>query len=91
MDIVLWTSEEQSCCIVYRHVGVKVFFMSGDRNEVKEYLRYLLDHNAECRKEGCASCQTLNNVCEQLRFHIFSGPVYPEVMTSATSHALSLH
>lgn len=65
--------------------------MSGDDDEVKEYLRYLLDHNAECRTEGCLSCLTLNNVCEQLRYHIFSGPVFPEIMTSTTGHASSLH
>jgi hypothetical protein len=72
-------------------VGMRVLFMSGDGNEVKEYLRYLLDHNGECRTEGCASCHTLDNVCEHLRYQIFSGSVYPEIMTPPTSRATSLH
>jgi hypothetical protein len=65
--------------------------MSGDDDEVKEYLRYLLDHNAECRTEGCISCLTLYNACEQLRNHIFSGPVFPDVVISASNRASSLH
>ena len=88
MDIALCSAEEQSCYVGFGYEGI---VMSGDGNEVKEYLRYLLDHNAECRTEGCASCRTLNNVCEHLRHQIFSGPVYPEIMTSATSHASSVH
>ena len=62
--------------------------MNGN-DEVKEYLRFLLDHNEGCRTEGCVLCLTLNNVCEQLRLQIFSGPVFPEVVTSAANHASS--
>jgi hypothetical protein len=66
-------------------------FMSGSE-DVKDYLRFLLDHNTECKKDGCISCLTLNNVCEQLRYHIFSGPLFPEIaIRSAASRAPALH
>jgi hypothetical protein len=60
--------------------------VSGD-NEMRDYLRYILNHSANCRIVGCASCLILSSVCEQLRHQIFSGPVFPEVMTCATSRA----
>ncbi|HEV3201515.1 MAG TPA: hypothetical protein VGZ73_26630 [Bryobacteraceae bacterium] len=64
--------------------------MSGS-DEVKEYLRVLLDHNAECGVEACVSCFILDRVCEQLRHQIFSSPLLPEILTPVTSGASSHH
>jgi len=53
--------------------------MSAD-DEIRVYLQSLLEHQAECQSEHCAWCLALQGVLESVRFRIFSGPVFPEVM-----------
>jgi len=59
--------------------------MNGDDPEIAEYLRFLLEHRGQCELAQCPSCLTLRSVFELIRNRLFSGPVYPEVMISATS------
>ena len=64
----------------------KGFLMSSD-NELKVYLQFLIDHSDECSLEACPLCASFDRVCELLRYQIFSGPVFPEVMRSTARHA----
>jgi hypothetical protein len=58
--------------------------MSND-DEIVKYLGSLLQHRTQCRKDNCRSCLTLQRICALIGNRIFSGPVYAEVMISATS------
>jgi len=59
--------------------------MNGKDAEITEYLRSLLEHQGQCELEQCPSCLTLRRIFELIRSRLFSSPVYPEVMISATS------
>ena len=59
--------------------------MKGKDAEITDYLRFLLEHEGQCELEHCPSCLTLQCVFELIRSRLFSSPVYPEVMISATS------
>jgi len=61
--------------------------MNGKDAEITEYLRFLLEHQGKCESQQCPSCLTLQNIFELTRNRLFSGPVYPKVMSSATSSA----
>ena len=61
--------------------------MNGKDAEITEYLRFLLEHQGQCELEPCPSCLTLQCIFELIRSRLFSSPVYPEVMISATSTA----
>jgi len=53
--------------------------MSAD-DEIRLYLQSLLEHEAECQSEHCPWCLALRGVLESVRWRIFTGPVFPEVM-----------
>ena len=53
--------------------------MSGD-DEIVSYLRSLIEHSIQCRDEQCASCLAFRKVLESVRYRIFSGVFFPEVM-----------
>jgi hypothetical protein len=36
----------------------------SSEDEVRLYLRFLLDHREQCALEVCSSCRALQNVCE---------------------------
>jgi hypothetical protein len=44
---------------------------SSDR-EIVEYLRFLVDHEAECSIDACPICATLTNICELAESLLFS-------------------
>jgi hypothetical protein len=43
----------------------------------------------ECEADACSLCLTLKGLCELLQHRIFSGPVFPEAVTSLTSRTSS--
>jgi hypothetical protein len=44
----------------------------SSEDEVRLYLRFLLDHREQCTLEVCPSCRALQNACELFRHQIFS-------------------
>lgn len=55
--------------------------MNAD-DEILLYLQFLLEHKADCQAERCSSCLALDGILECIRYQMFSGPVFPEVMIS---------
>ena len=52
-------------------------------SEIAVYLEDLLDHEASCKEETCARCQSLRNICQAVRTLIFSQVVFPRVAIAA--------
>ena len=51
--------------------------------EIREYLDYLLEHEATCARENCAVCRCAQNIYESARKLLFAGIAYPEVTITA--------
>jgi len=58
--------------------------MSSDE-EIMNYIRSLLEHQSQCKSEGCRSCLMLHGICELIKSRIFFDPLYPKAMASASS------
>jgi hypothetical protein len=52
----------------------------SSNDEIVIYLDSLLEHRAGCRAERCPACFALQGILENIRYQMFSGPVFPEVM-----------
>ena len=51
-------------------------------DEIRLYLRSLLEHPVDCRSEGCSWCVALQGVMESVRGRIFSGRIFPVIASS---------
>ena len=54
-------------------------------DEIREYLRHLLDHQGKCQIENCATCRVARNVYELIRSQIFSVRDYPVLSNAVDS------
>lgn len=52
----------------------------SSNDEIVIYLDSLLEHRAGCRAEHCPACLALQGILENIRYQMFSGPIFPEVM-----------
>ena len=59
-------------------------------SEIAVYLEDLLDHEAGCKEETCARCQSLRNICQAVQTLIFSQVIFPRVAIAAKSRAREL-
>jgi|KBSSwiStaDraftv2_1062776.scaffolds.fasta_scaffold657363_2 hypothetical protein len=57
----------------------------SSNDEILIYLDSLLEHRAVCRAEHCPACLSLQGILEGIRYQMFSGPIYPEVMIATRS------
>lgn len=59
----------------------------SSNDEILIYLDSLLEHRAVCRDERCPACLSLQGILESIRYQMFSGPIFPEVMIATRSVA----
>jgi hypothetical protein len=54
----------------------------SNEDEVRLYLRFLLDHREGCTLEVCPSCRALQKACELFGHQIFSCSAVPKLNSS---------
>src|SRR5262249_422921 len=57
-----------------------VTLLMNSEDEILLYLAHLLDHRFTCESDVCPSCLSLQGIVENIRSHMFSGPVFPDIM-----------